>query len=100
MFLLDVLIKILLFIVSSLTSIYSLIVLVYCIISWVNADPYNPIVRILRTLTEPALWRIRKYLPFTYGKGMDFSPIVLLIAVQAAGIFLTEVLLHLQQLLR
>jgi Predicted integral membrane protein len=70
------------FIVSTLVSMYSFIVLGYCIISWVNPDPYNPIVRLLRNLTEPALWRIRKHLPFVHTTGMDFSPIVLILGIQ------------------
>ncbi len=68
--------------VSWLLGIYSLVVLAACIISWVNPDPYNPIVRTLRTLTEPVLWRIRKYLPFTYINGLDFSPLVLLLVIE------------------
>ena len=68
--------------VSWLLGIYSLIVLAACVISWVNPDPYNPIVRTLKTLTEPVLWRIRKLLPFTYMNGIDFSPLVLLLAIE------------------
>jgi YggT family protein len=68
--------------VSWLLGIYSLIVLASCVISWVNPDPYNPIVRTLKTLTEPVLWRIRKLLPFTYMNGIDFSPLVLLLAIE------------------
>ncbi len=68
--------------VSWLLGIYSLIVLASCVISWVNPDPYNPIVRTLKALTEPVLWRIRKLLPFTYMNGIDFSPLVLLLAIE------------------
>lgn len=69
-------------IVDTVFSVYVFIVIGAVLISWVNPDPYNPIVRILRNLTEPLLWRIRKYLPFTYMSGLDFSPVVLLLAVQ------------------
>ncbi len=68
--------------VSWLLSIYALVVLASCIISWVSPDPYNPIVRTLRILTEPVLWRIRKLLPFTYVNGIDFSPLVLLLGIE------------------
>ncbi|MDR1490904.1 MAG: YggT family protein [Desulfovibrio sp.] len=70
------------FVAASLINIYFFIVIGACVVSWVNADPYNPIVRVLRQLTEPAFWRIRKWLPFTYTRGLDFSPIVLLLALQ------------------
>ena len=82
--------------VSWLLGIYSLIVLAACVISWVNPDPYNPIVRTLKTLTEPVLWRIRKLLPFTYMNGIDFSPLVLLLAIE---LFRRVVLISLLDLL-
>ena len=49
------------------------------IISWVNADPYNPIVRMLVSTTEPLLYPIRKYVPLV-GGGLDLSPIILIFA--------------------
>lgn len=61
---------------------YMWIVIISALISWINPDPYNPIVRTLRALTEPLYYRIRKVLPFTYSYGMDFSPIVVLLIIQ------------------
>ena len=69
-------------------------VIVACLISWVNPDPYNPIVRILRNLTEPVLWRIRKYLPFTYVSGLDLSPVVLLLAIQLIRMIVVKSLMQ------
>lgn len=69
-------------ILGSVISVYSLIVIVAALISWVNPDPYNPIVRTLRMLTEPVFYRIRKWLPFVYIGGVDLSPLVLLLALQ------------------
>lgn len=77
------------FVLNALVNVYFFIVLGACIVSWVNADPYNPIVRVLRSLTEPVFWRIRKLLPFTFISGIDFSPVVLLIALQAANILIS-----------
>lgn len=71
---------------GALLYAYSIVVVAVCLISFVNPDPYNPVVRLLRTLTEPALWRIRKYLPFTYTGTLDFSPLVLLILIQMVRI--------------
>src|SRR5262245_66690265 len=45
------------------------------VISWVNADPDNPIVRFLYVATEPVLARVRRMLP-VYAGGFDLSPIV------------------------
>ncbi|MDA8163425.1 MAG: YggT family protein [Desulfobacteraceae bacterium] len=49
------------------------------IISWVNADPYNPIVRFLYGATEPVLAPIRRRLP--YLGGLDLSPMLLILAI-------------------
>jgi YggT family protein len=61
-------------------SVYMYIVIARAIISWVNPDPYNPIVRFLNSVTEPVLLRIRRKLPLFFG-GMDFSPIVVILAI-------------------
>ena len=51
-------------------------------ISWVNPDPNNPIVRFLRAVTDPVLYRVRRALPFVYAGGIDFSPLVVMLAIQ------------------
>ena len=50
---------------------YMWIVIGSVIISWVGADPYNPIVRFLHQATEPVFYRVRRYLPMS-GWGLDF----------------------------
>ncbi|MCW5201675.1 MAG: YggT family protein [Candidatus Electrothrix communis] len=55
---------------------YIWIVIGRAIISWVNADPYNPIVRFLVQATDPVLERIRRYVP-PMG-GLDLSPMLLI----------------------
>lgn len=69
-------------ILDLLLSAYTFVVIAACLISFVNPDPYNPIVRLLRNLTEPVLWRIRKLMPFVHRGGIDFSPLVLLLIIQ------------------
>ena len=60
--------------VSGLLTIYKYVLLASVIMSWVNADPYNPIVNFIHRITEPLLMRIRRFLPPV---GMiDFSPVV------------------------
>lgn len=72
-------------ILGSLLNVYFWIVVIACLITWVNPNPYNPIVRILRSLTEPVFYRVRKWMPFTYIGGIDFSPVVVLIAIELAN---------------
>lgn len=61
-------------------TIYTFIVVARVLISWVNPDPYNPIVRFLHNATDPLLYRMRKVIPLQFG-GIDLSPIVLLFAL-------------------
>jgi YggT family protein len=69
-------------VLGSLLSLYFWIVIIAAVLTWVRPDPYNPMVRTLRTLTEPVFYRVRKWLPFTYSSGMDFSPVVVLLAIE------------------
>lgn len=74
-------------------TIYMWILIVRAVISWVNPDPYNPIVRFLYTVTEPVLYTIRKRLPIGFG-GIDFSPMVAILAIIFLQKFLVATLLE------
>ena len=60
--------------------IYMWIIVARAVLSWVNPDPYNPIVRFLHNVTEPVLGPIRSRISFVLG-GLDISPIVVFIAI-------------------
>ena len=68
--------------VSVVLSVYFWIVIASAVISWFRVDPYHPVVNAIRRLTEPVFYRVRKWLPFTYSSGLDFSPIAVLLAMQ------------------
>lgn len=70
---------------------YMWIIIGRAIISWVNADPYNPIVRFLYEVTEPVLIRLRRYIPLVAG-GIDFSPMILIFAIMFLRSFLVPTL--------
>ena len=74
-----------------LLTAYMWIIFGRVVISWVNADPYNPIVRFLYEVTEPVLGRIRKLLPLSFG-GIDFSPMILILAIMFVQSFLIQTL--------
>ncbi len=78
---------------------YMWIVIGSVIISWVGADPYNPIVRFLHQATEPVFYRVRRYLPMS-GWGLDFSPIIVLLAIYFTRVFLIRSLMDLAVRLR
>jgi YggT family protein len=74
---------------------YIFIVFGRVIISWVSADPNNPIVRFLKKATDPVLNRIQRYIP-PMG-GLDLSPIALLLAIYFLQIFLVQTLMRIGQ---
>lgn len=74
-----------------LLTAYLWIVIGRAVISWVNADPSNPVVRFLYEVTEPLLSRIRKWLPVTMG-GIDFSPMILILMIMFLQSFLVPTL--------
>lgn len=80
-------------IVDFLLTAYTWVIIGRVIISWVNADPYNPIVRFLYDVTEPVLGRIRRVLPLSMG-GIDFSPMILIVAIMFLQSFLVPTLKH------
>jgi YggT family protein len=61
-------------------TIFMWIVIARAILSWVSPDPYNPIVRFINNVTEPVLYQVRRRIPLSFG-GIDFSPIIILLAV-------------------
>ena len=61
-------------------QLYMWIIIIRALLSWVNPDPHNPIVQFLYSITEPVLYRVRQLIPMS-GMGIDFAPIVVLLAI-------------------
>jgi YggT family protein len=59
------------------------------IVSWVNADPSNWIVRVIVSTTDPLLIPIRRKLPLAFG-GLDFSPIVVMLLIYILQIVVVQ----------
>ncbi|MBO4336137.1 MAG: YggT family protein [Desulfovibrio sp.] len=81
-------------VLRTVLDLYFWVVIVACVLTWVNPDPYNPIVRTIRALTEPVFVKIRHWLPFTYTSGLDFSPIVVLLAIKLVENIIVQSLLQ------
>jgi YggT family protein len=79
-------------------TIYMYIVLARAIISWVNPDPYNPIVNFLVRVTDPVLDRVRRMLPDL--GGLDLSPMIVLLAIFFMQKFLIATLFELANRLK
>lgn len=79
-------------ILNIVLSVYMWIVIISALISWVNPDPYNPIVRFLHAVTEPLLRPIRRFIG--YRIGIDLSPMVVILAILFVKYFLIESLIE------
>lgn len=83
-------------VISLVFQIYIFIVIARAIVSWVNPDPYNPIVRFLYNATEPILARMRRYIPLQFS-GIDLSPIALLLALSIIEQVLLKIIVQLSR---
>jgi len=61
-------------------SIYMWIIIIAALISWVNPDPYNPIVRFLYAVTEPVLRQVRRLFRLGFA-GIDISPMIVILII-------------------
>ena len=76
------------FVLDKVLDIYIYIIIGRAIISWVNADPYNPIVRFIYRATEPVLCRVRRVLPAM--GGIDLSPLVVIMVIYFLKAFIVK----------
>jgi len=79
-------------IVDALLEAYKWVVIIAALISWVNPDPYNPIVRFLRAITEPVFRPIRRLIGYRLGP-IDISPIIVILAIIFIQSFLLRTLI-------
>lgn len=77
--------------IDFLLTAYIWMIIGRAVISWVNADPYNPVVRFLFEVTEPLLSRVRRLLPTNMG-GIDLSPMILIMVIMFLQSFLVPTL--------
>lgn len=68
--------------VLTLLSIYTWVIVIRALISWVSPDPRNPIVQILARLTEPVLRPLRRLVPPHKTGNIDVSPILAILLIQ------------------
>jgi len=74
-------------------NLYMWVIIARALLSWVNPDPYNPIVRLLYQVTEPVLGAIRRRLPIG-GFGIDFSPVIVILVILFLQQFLVQTLIE------
>jgi len=74
-------------IVISLIELYKWIIIIATIISWVQLDPYNPVVQFFYRVTQPAYTFINRFVN-THFNGLDLAPLILIIGLQILVVFL------------
>lgn len=79
-------------IADTLLEIYKWVIIISALLSWVNPDPYNPIVRFLYSVTEPVFRPIRRLIGYRLGP-IDISPIIVILAIIFIQSFLVRTLL-------
>jgi len=78
--------------IISLIGLYRWVVVIRVLISWINPDPYNPIVQFLRSVTDPAIEALRRVMPnFLWSTGLDFTPLILILLLQVVVMFLESI---------
>jgi len=80
--------------ISIIINLYIWVVIIAALITWVQPNPYNPIVRFLWNVTEPVYRWIRRYIPTTFG-GFDIAPIILILALQFLQILINNIIISL-----
>ena len=67
------------YLLEKLLTIYGYLIIARAVISWLNPNPYNPLIRFIHTVTDPVLEPIRRLLPDM--GGIDISPFVVMIII-------------------
>jgi YggT family protein len=70
-------------------TLYMWVIIVRALISWVNPDPYNPIVRFLHSITDPFLFWIRRVLRLPY-MAIDISPLIAILLILFLKYFIVK----------
>jgi YggT family protein len=73
---------------------YMIVVVVAAIITWFEPNPYNPLVQILKRLTEPVYRWMRFRFPFVVVAGVDLAPMVMIIFLQFIDLFVVRTLIY------
>jgi len=60
---------------------YFWVVVISAVLTWIEPNPYNPIVRFIYSITEPVFDFVREHIPTIFG-GIDFSPLIVIVAIQ------------------
>jgi YggT family protein len=80
-------------VIQEILTVYFWIVIIAAVMTWIEPNPYNPIVRFLYAATEPVFDWVREHLPVVLG-GIDLSPIVVLLVIEFIQVWLIPNAVH------
>jgi len=75
---------------TGLINIYIWVIIITAFLSFVNPDPFNPIVQFLYRVTNPAYAMVRRFMKTDFG-GIDIAPLVIVFGLQVVTILLNFV---------
>jgi YggT family protein len=75
----------------SLIGVYIWVLIIAALLSFVNPDPYNPIVQFLHRITNPAYSFVRRFMRTDFN-GLDLAPLVLIIGLQVVTVIISALL--------
>ena len=76
---------------TGLVNIYIWVLIIAALLSFVNPDPYNPIVQFLHRITQPAYAFVRRFMRTDFN-GLDIAPLVLIIGLQIIIVLINFIL--------
>ena len=72
---------------TGIIEVYIWVVIIAALLSFVNPDPYNPVVQFLYRITNPAYAFVRRFIKTNFN-GLDLAPLVIIIALQVVVILI------------
>jgi len=75
---------------TGIINVYIWVIIIAALLSFVNPDPYNPVVQFLSRITQPAYSFVRKFIRTAFN-GLDLAPLVIIIGLQIITVLLQYV---------
>jgi YggT family protein len=75
----------------SVVNVYIWVIIISALLSFVNPDPYNPIVQFLHRVTQPAYNLVRRFIRTDFN-GIDLAPFIIIVFLQIVIVFITALL--------
>ena len=71
---------------TGIIEVYIWVIIISALLSFVNPDPYNPVVQFLHRITNPAYSFVRRLMKTNFN-GLDLAPLVIIVGLQIVVIF-------------